>query len=58
MGRIVILFDSMSQVFQAEKLLKAEVIVKLIPIPRSFSSDCGICILCDKQDEVRVKRIF
>ena len=41
----VALFDSVSHVMKAEKILKAAGIAhKLIPVPRRISSDCGVCI--------------
>ncbi len=40
-----ILFPSVSHVMKAEKiLLAAEIPVKIIPVPKSISSDCGVCI--------------
>lgn len=41
----VALFDSVSHVMKAEKILKArEILHKIIPVPREISSDCGVCI--------------
>ncbi len=41
----VALFDSVSSTLLAEKLLKkAEILHKVIPVPRHISSDCGVCI--------------
>ena len=41
----VILFDSVSYALKSEKILKKENIpFKLIPVPKSISSDCGVCI--------------
>ena len=41
----VILFKSVSYALHAEKILQKEGIkFKLIPVPRSISSDCGVCI--------------
>ncbi len=41
----VILFHTTSGVMQTEKLLlKAGFLIKLVPTPREFSSDCGIAI--------------
>lgn len=41
----VILFDSVSYAFKSEKILKQKKIpFKLVPVPKSISSDCGICI--------------
>jgi hypothetical protein len=42
---LVMLFPSVSYVLKAEKILRQEKIsCKLIPIPRSINSDCGICL--------------
>jgi hypothetical protein len=41
----VALFDSVSHVMKAEKILKAAGIQhKIIPVPRSISGDCGVCL--------------
>jgi hypothetical protein len=41
----IILFKSVSHAMHAEKLLKtAGIEIKLIPIPRHLSSDCGVCL--------------
>lgn len=41
----VILFKSVNQTMWADKLLKDKGIPhKLIPVPRTISSDCGVCI--------------
>jgi len=41
----VILFASTHFAIRAEKLAKAKGLpVKLIPIPRHLSSDCGVCL--------------
>lgn len=41
----VVLFDSVSSTLLAEKFLKkAEILHKVIPVPRHISSDCGVCI--------------
>ncbi len=41
----VALFDTVSHVMKAEKLLKeAGVPYKIIPVPKSISSDCGVCV--------------
>ncbi|MBN1929991.1 MAG: DUF3343 domain-containing protein [Desulfobacterales bacterium] len=41
----VVLFYSVSHTLRAEKLLKKEKIpIKVIPIPRHISSNCGVCI--------------
>jgi hypothetical protein len=41
----VVLFNSVSYALKSEKILKKENIpFKLIPVPKSISSDCGVCI--------------
>ncbi|MBM4444348.1 MAG: DUF3343 domain-containing protein [Chloroflexi bacterium] len=55
----VVLFYSMSHALWAEKLFKGTGIpVKLIPVPRQLSSDCGICLRFDQPDEPRVRDIL
>ncbi|MBN1289141.1 MAG: DUF3343 domain-containing protein [Actinobacteria bacterium] len=44
-GKCVVLFHSTSSAIKSEKVMKnAGLKVKLIPIPRHLSSDCGICL--------------
>ena len=53
----VILFHSTSGALRAEKLLKKEgVAIKIIPVPRHLSSDCGVCIRFLSQDESLVRK--
>ena len=41
----VVLFDSTQRALKAEKVLKATgFVIKLIPVPRQISSDCGVCL--------------
>ena len=52
----VVLFYSTSNALQVEKLLKGMgIAVKLIPVPRQLSSDCGICLRFNRLDEPRVR---
>jgi hypothetical protein len=49
--RGVVLFDSVSHALCAEKAAVSEGFrVKLVPVPRHLSSDCGICICFEKSD--------
>jgi hypothetical protein len=49
--RSVVLFHSTSAALRTEKLArKAGLSVKLIPVPRSLSSDCGVCISFNTAD--------
>ena len=39
------LFQSVSHVMKAERMLLGEgLAIKIIPVPKSISSDCGVCI--------------
>jgi hypothetical protein len=41
----VALFHSVSHVMKAEKLLKeAGIQYKIVPVPKSISPDCGVCV--------------
>lgn len=52
----VVLFYTTSSAMRAEKLLaKASYTVKLIPVPRQFSSDCGIALRFDWQQHEQVR---
>lgn len=43
----VILFPSIHHAIRAEKKAKEQgLTVKLIPVPRHLSSDCGVCLRC------------
>jgi len=58
-GTCVVLFHSISGALRAEKLLKAESVpLKLIPVPRHLSSDCGICIRFECADKLKVEGIL
>lgn len=51
----VALFKSVSYVLRAEKILRSEGIpVKLIPVPKYISTDCGVCLrfTSDLKDKV------
>ncbi len=41
----VALFPSVSHVMKAERMLLGEgLAIKIIPVPKSISSDCGVCV--------------
>ncbi len=41
----VILFPSIHFALRAEKMMKGKgIAIKLIPVPRHLSSDCGVCL--------------
>jgi hypothetical protein len=54
----VVLFNSVNQTMWADKVLRGKSIpFKLIPVPRTISSDCGVCIRIDSGiiDSVRAE---
>jgi hypothetical protein len=54
---MVFLFESVSAALVAEKVLKDMGITnKLIPVPRQLSSDCGVCIRVESDDQLRVEQ--
>jgi hypothetical protein len=55
--RMVFLFESVSAVLVAEKVLKEMGINhKLIPVPKQLSSDCGVCLRVESDDQLRVEQ--
>jgi len=55
----VVLFPSVSHVMKAEKILINENIsIKIIPVPKSISADCGVCIRIDEKFVERIKAIL
>ena len=53
----VLLFHTNSAVLRAEKiLLRENFIIKLIPVPRQLSSDCGIALRFDRSLETHVRK--
>jgi hypothetical protein len=55
----VVLFHTNSAALRAEKiLLKAGIPNKLIPTPREFSSDCGVALRFNQQDENHIRELF
>ena len=52
----VALFHTNSAALRAEKiLLRAGFTIKLIPVPRSLSSDCGVAMRFDPDAETRIR---
>lgn len=48
----VILVVSISHAIKAERLLtNVGIAYKLIPVPRQFSSQCGVCVRVLRQDQ-------
>lgn len=55
----VVLFYSTSGAIRAEKLAKkAGLNVKLIPVPRHLSSDCGVCLRFESSDVGNLRAIL
>ena len=55
----VLLFPSIHFVLRAEKLAKEKRLsVKLIPVPRHLSSDCGVCLCIAWSERDRILDIL
>lgn len=56
---MIALFKSVHHVLASENILKDEGIPhKLIPVPKSVSTDCGICIRFFREDMHVVERLL
>ena len=54
-----VLFFTSNHAFRAEKLLAREGIAcKLVPVPRQFSSECGVCLRIAPEDEPRTRPLL
>ena len=59
MAEGVILFPSIHFALRAEKLLKEKgFLVKLIPVPRQLSSDCGVCLRIPWEEQKAIGQIL
>ena len=55
----VVIFYSASAAIRAESLAqKANLKIKLIPIPRHLSSDCGICLRFNNEDKPKIEKVL
>jgi len=55
----IALFHSTSAALRAEKVVGERGIkVKLIPVPRQLSSDCGVCLRFPREQETQVRTIL
>jgi len=55
----VVLFLSVNGAMKAEKILKkAGIPYKLIPVPRHLSSDCGLALRYERDDEERIRALL
>jgi len=55
----VVIFYSTSAAIRAESLTKkVNLKIKLIPIPRHLSSDCGVCLRFNNEDKPKIEKIL
>lgn len=55
----VVIFYSTSGAIKTESLAKKQgITVKLIPVPRHLSSDCGICLSFNSDDIKKIEKIL
>ncbi len=56
---MVILFPSTHHAIRAEKKARENGFpVKLIPVPRHLSSDCGVCLQCSFEQKEALESLF
>jgi hypothetical protein len=59
MTRIVIVFLNIRQVIKADNALREnKILSRIIPVPETISSECGMCIELDPVDELKIKSIL
>ncbi len=55
----VVIFYSTSAALRAESLAKrANLKIKLIPVPRYLSSDCGVCLRFESEERAALQKIL
>ena len=55
----VVTFHSTSHAIQAERVCKhCKLEIKLIPVPRHLSSDCGVCLRFSSADWDEVEKLM
>ncbi len=55
----VVLFQSTNAALRGEDLAEqAGIPVKLIPVPRQLSSDCGVCLRFFRTDQARMEAML
>lgn len=55
----VLLFQSVSHVMKAERiLLGAQIPIKIIPVPKTISSECGVCIRFEEKLIEKIKALL
>lgn len=59
MTRTVITFQTVRQVIKADQLLaEQQIISKIIPVPESISSECGMCIETTIENRETIQNIL
>ena len=55
--KVIVLFRNIRQVILAEGwCLDNKLNVKVIPVPKSYSSECGMCLVINKEDGDELER--
>lgn len=55
----VVIFFSTSSAIRAESITEKENLkIKLIPVPRHLSSDCGVCLRFNDADKAKIEKIL
>lgn len=55
----VLIFEGTHQVMGAEKIIQGEGLsMRLIPVPRALTSDCGLAIRIDDMDRFDIFRVL
>jgi hypothetical protein len=59
MSHNILTFASIHQVIKADKLLSAAgIICRIIPVPESISSECGMCIETDSINRQQIEEVL
>ncbi|MEA3503769.1 MAG: DUF3343 domain-containing protein [Bacteroidota bacterium] len=59
MNKSIFIFQSIHWVIKAEKhLVKEKIEYKIIPVPKHISSECGMCIECQKENIEAIKSVL
>lgn len=55
-NKVIFLFQNIRQVILAEQwCVDNKLPVKVIPVPKPFSTECGMCLEISKEDEERME---
>jgi N-acyl-L-homoserine lactone synthetase len=58
-ARCIVTFFTVHQALRAEKvLMEAGFKITMIPVPREISSDCGVALAFECEEETRVKEVL